>query len=628
MSSYAGFGLQQWENPETMSRYRKLTTACLAAALALGLAACGGGGSSTTAPPGGGTPPTPTPKTGSVGSIPQTTGIAVAVATSETRTIAAGGMAYIGGVKFSCAAGDTGCDLTLTKDSDGTVTGAWSGAAVTAEFVDPLENMNEANEAKIAAMIRRPTDAAPVTADPTADPPVVGQPAGVSDNATLGMLKDTGATGTGKLGAANIDKVTLTDDAFDPNATGEMLNAGMYGANEDKTDDIGTDMAGALGLMGWSHKVLHADWGDTAGGLDAGIETAALIYSNMAAPAAVAFEDVAGMVAARDPNGDGNLEDGLHHWFAFTVRIDGVDIDDDNPAHAVNIADAGATSAAAQAANAKISPSGQGLDALVVTRANNDTLQGTYFGAAGTFKCVGAECQISRETTGTTPYTLSDGQWQFKPDADETVTLPDQDWLAFGVWLTAPDNNVDGYHHIGVFYDGMEAYANADTLVAGTAKFTGKAAGYYVNGTMHGLFTADASLTATFGNTDTLSGTIQNFRDSQGRYIDSDNPNTPNDPNQGGENDWGINLESTNLNANGTFGAPGGNTSGTADGVTWNGTWMAQLYGPGGRAANSEVPPTGVAGNFRAITNELTGGGYKGVVGGFGGDRTNWTPAN
>ena len=49
MSSYAGFGLQQWENPETMSRYRKLTTICCAAVLALGLAACGGGGGSNQA---------------------------------------------------------------------------------------------------------------------------------------------------------------------------------------------------------------------------------------------------------------------------------------------------------------------------------------------------------------------------------------------------------------------------------------------------------------------------------------------------------------------------------------------------------------------------------------------------
>ena len=49
MSSYAGFGLQQWENPETMSRYRKLTTICAAVVLSLGLAACGGGGGSNLA---------------------------------------------------------------------------------------------------------------------------------------------------------------------------------------------------------------------------------------------------------------------------------------------------------------------------------------------------------------------------------------------------------------------------------------------------------------------------------------------------------------------------------------------------------------------------------------------------
>ena len=102
-------------------------------------------------------------------------------------------------------------------------------------------------------------------------------------------------------------------------------------------------------------------------------------------------------------------------------------------AEAVNIADAGATAAATQVANALISPSGQGLDALIVNRSNTDTLKGTYFGAAGTFQCVGDDCQISRDTTGATPYNLSDGQWRFKPDPGAMVMLPDQDWLAFGV---------------------------------------------------------------------------------------------------------------------------------------------------------------------------------------------------
>ena len=74
-------------------------------------------------------------------------------------------------------------------------------------------------------------------------------------------------------------------------------------------------------------------------------------------------------------------------------------------------------------------------------------------------------------------------------------------------------------------------------------------------------------------------------------------------------------LESTAFN--GTGGVAGGTTSGTADGVMWSGDWNAQLYGPGGRKDPVELP-TGVAGNFRAITGELTGGGYKGVLGAFG----------
>ena len=50
----------------------------------------------------------------------------------------------------------------------------------------------------------------------------------------------------------------------------------------------------------------------------------------------------------------------------------------------------------------------------------------------------------------------------------------------------------------------------------------------------------------------------------------------------------------------------------------------AVLAHPGG--SQILAAPTGVAGNFRAITGALTGGGYKGVVGGFGADQTTWTP--
>ena len=617
--------------------YKNLTTICAAAVLALGLAACGGGGggSSGSGTPGTSNPGTtdPMPATGMVADVIQTTGLMAAVATSDDAgnmiTVAAGESASRGGVMFDCPAGDVDCVLTFSVNADGDVEVAWSGAAPTATFIDPLENMNEANEAKIAAIMGQGIG---TTADTTATPP---RPVnGADDDAVLGGLKSGGTIGMSmpdNAGADNFDSVTLAsgvedpDNAgtffrsFDPNVQSSTLRAMADDSiPPNPSNDIGMEQAGALGLEGWSHKVLHADWGDTAGGLDAGIETAALIYTNLEMPTAVDFGDLASTL----------VDTTLQGWFALTVNFGtGVaqDADDatDDPNNAVVITDAGADTAATQVMNALVSPTGQAFDARIAHPDNNDEIRGEYFGASGTFKCTNTTCQISRNAGGSTPFALSGGGWLFTPDDGETVTIPDQDWVAFGVWLTAPDNNVDGVHDIGVFYDGMEMYDETTNAPNGTATFAGKAAGYYVNGESHGLFTADASLTATFADAgDTLSGSIQNFLDSAGRYIDTDNPSTPNDPNQGGENDWGVTLVSNTLNATGNA---AGTTSGTADGVTWNGNWNAQLYGPGSRNATDATAPSGVAGNFRAITGELTGGGYKGVVGAFGAEQDSWT---
>ncbi len=618
----------------------------LVAALALGLAGCGGGGggspSASTDPAPDPTPPEPA--TGMVADVIQTTGLAKLVAAmagegSYTDTVEAGSAAAGGGVTFSCPAGGPDCDLTLSLNADGDVVVAWSGAEPTLAFIDPLENMNEANEAKIAAFMMQPIGS---DADSTATPPRANN--GADDAAVLGGLKTPGMIGTASnvanAGAADDSAVTLTGGVPDPNNVGQFLGRNFdpnvatstlraMADDTNPSNDIGDEQAGALGLMGWDHKVLHADWGDTAGGLDAGIETVALIYSNVEAPGAVAFSALGG--------DRGVLADAtLRTWFALSVNFGtGVVMDNDDatddPNNAVVIA---ANAPETQTMNALVSPTGQAFDGRVAHPDQNDEIRGEYFGASGTFKCTTAAgvngCQISRDAGGATPFALSAGAWLFMPDEGAAVTIPDQDWVAFGVWLTAPDNKADGVHDIGVFYDGMETY-NVANSPNGSATYAGKAAGYYVNGAAHGLFTADASLTAAFSDTaNSLSGTIQNFRDSQGRYIDSDNPNTPNDPNRGGENDWGITLASTDLNDAGTF-ADAGMTSGTADGVTWNGNWMAQLYGPGGRNVGTEdnpaTAPTGVAGNFSAITGELSDdGGYKGVVGAFGAEQSGWTP--
>ena len=66
---------------------------------------------------------------------------------------------------------------------------------------------------------------------------------------------------------------------FDPNEAVDSVNTaataevGMDGL----TDDIGMEMAGAVGVADWDHKVLHSDWGDTrTPDRDGGFETVAV----------------------------------------------------------------------------------------------------------------------------------------------------------------------------------------------------------------------------------------------------------------------------------------------------------------------------------------------------------------
>ena len=106
----------------------------------------------------------------------------------------------------------------------------------------------------------------------------------------------------------------------------------------------------------------------------------------------------------------------------------------------------------------------------------------------------------------------------------------------------------------------------------------------------------------------------------------------PTIPESGRDSDWTVRLVGAPLGRDTTSGSVSdGVTSGSADGVTWTGQWNAQLYGPGDRdekMADTVAPgiapaippsaPSGVAGNFRAVTGELTTGGYKGVIGAFG----------
>ena len=364
---------------------------------------------------------------------------------------------------------------------------------------------------------------------------------------------------------------------------------------------------------------MHADWGDTRDrDRDGGFETFALLYSNIESPTDVDFTVAAATIAS----------DTIRPWFQLTVLADGMT--PSAPASPTSVAITVATTASDQT-NAMLFD----RESLVPTQNRDpevnvgEDFSGTYFGAAGRFQCASANgCGIMRDGNNIVPV-LAASTWTFTPDSGATVRLPDQDWIAFGVWVTSPDvHTAANMDSLGVQAAGMDTYGYGSPTAAltGKATYSGGAAGAFVDGSETGLFTATAKLEANF-DTDMLSGSINDFRNTRGEFLGADTQAEPNDRAAGGENDWVVNLGATEINDAGTFDNDG-ETSGSADGNSWAGQWNAQLYGGGDRlAAPAGVTdflghaPSGVAGTFNARTNNLVdtpGMSHKGVAGAFG----------
>ena len=501
-----------------------------ALALSLALAGCGGGGSSSGPAPvsggGGGTTTTTTPVTGMVADVPQTTGIEAA-AGGDPVTIAAGMSMTVGGVMFSCAEGEEDCTVTIASGDDG-VTATWSGAEVTAAFVDPLmaAEMNDWSTDVIQARIR-----AILAQDATA-----GIDNSVDMTAMHSGLDGVAATPFLLTGQFNPNAV---DDAG-TNDTDESMVSLRYATPTD-TDALSVEDAGALGLGSpWWHEALHKDWGDSASGsADGGYETFAVVYSDYAGGLhTMAFDaDLARKIA----------DDTESVLFTFNANL----IEDEDPNVAVmdsrefTVSD---TAAAPGGARTGVNANAADAGTLTEILRTGEKVEGTYFGAEGSYTCGGtnAECSMSRDD-GDVAFTLGVGTWQFTPDDDVMVMLTDQDWVSFGVWLTAPDNEIaaNSIHRIGVFEQGKDEYDFAGTSqrsaggesLTGTATYAGSAAGIYVDNGASGLFTATASLTAAFGTGSeggSLSGSIHSFQNTDGTYLGDD----PDDPS--GNSDWTV----------------------------------------------------------------------------------------
>ena len=556
---------------------------------------------------------------------------------SQTVHVAAGGTAKRASVTFTCNSAYP-CMITV-EDNLGTIVAMWesqtlgegtasvmaSGLEPTAE-TDPLARLNNGGAGRIAAIINVAIDAEEVTTEGSEAP----------RGAYSGANNMIGGLGLGEAGVENIKGFTLKS-SLNPNAAdydpegspsptgGSTVMVSKMKDGERMYVDYHENAPNAtVAQEGWNHKVLFRDWGDTSDDGDGGFETGVLMFSDMMAPMEADFDgDLADMFVNRSA------------WFAFTQRFDDM-TGQPNDAVAISVGD----EANQQTMSMMLTVGAPQLETLADSVTTGSEHKGTYFGAEGTFKCTQAApgCGIRRDKGGDTPFGVqlaSSGDtvtWEFKPDDEATVMVPDQDWMVYGAWLTTPDVE-GGTHRLGVFFNGMNPYAAGNNVFTvgdanglhGKAIYSGGAAGVYADGKESGMFTATADLTAYFdvdgngtadpGDNDyMLSGKIHDFMDTAGNYLGTDTADDPNDPMGGGENDWVVQIPMTNIATGGTNGLYSAATAtGSADGVPWTGQWSAQFYGAGDTAEDA-VAPTGVAGSFRAATAD----GSTGVVGAFG----------
>ena len=179
---------------------------------------------------------------------------------------------------------------------------------------------------------------------------------------------------------------------------------------------------------------------------------------------------------------------------------------------------------------------------------------GMFYGVAGTFTCTGT-CTV--ESDDMRNLSMLNGTWTFTPTVAEDGDLgdimvagvvPDPDYLTMGYWLRTDFSGEDGAmkHQVLAYAEGNRDYGSV-AAVEGKAKYVGPATGLYMrkvldsSGTVtpveSGQFTADASLTAYFGQVpvsdddptgtiapnllDSISGSVSGFEDSDGNMIDA-----------------------------------------------------------------------------------------------------------
>ncbi len=548
-------------NREDAKRMRLI--AVLAAA-ALSVTACSGSGSSSTGSPA----PTPVPTDVSLAGVtPGYTALA-----AGTLDIPAGRSMDHGDVTFTCAAGGDDCAVTVA--SGGAVTAI--GGAVTAMNSPAYQARLNAASARVAAATKA---------------------AMTKESAIAAEAVQTGDDGPGGADATTDHAITITRDRTDTTVTITVVGAATDDPTFMQTMDLGNGRTMHV-------RTMPADGdGNVA-------QEVVVVSTDIEAPVATPFAMAPGQALNADADG------------AAATGADAVAFD---PGGALDGSSSGDAAVLAKIMSSEFASG----TAAVLTFGGDDpaddmdtaeTAPGSYNGATGTYTCAGGadDCTVTLDAMAKLT-AMSDG-WIFTPDTGATSDVPDADYLQYGFWLKRTTDAMGA-----VTYDEVETFAASSAAesgnvgsVTGSATYRGGTSGVYVrnvyntDGTIDratsGHFTADAALTATFGQVNddagegtiapnqlyTLRGTVDNFTLS------------------GGE----ANIWSVALHGDITEGF--GDASGTAKGgVEGNdGSFSATFHGPVTDANSDPVHPHTVVGEFNAGFSDGS------VAGAFGARKT------
>ncbi|MDE0005056.1 MAG: hypothetical protein OXQ29_20395 [Rhodospirillaceae bacterium] len=226
---------------------------------------------------------------------------------------------------------------------------------------------------------------------------------------------------------------------------------------------------------------------------------------------------------------------------------------------------------------------------------------------SGKFVCPsGVECSISVDADGVIQAIQG---YEFHAKA-AGLTKTDGDYMAWGVWLTIPDDAATAAA-TGAFGSGNMVF-NVKPQLKGTATYNGDASGLYAAGGMVDYFDADVSLTANFGGAgsegaDSTPGSEAAATDNDGLLIGAVTGSVTNIRAGGVAIDGSLTLKRAPVTRAGNTDASSntgfnGDIDGTLAGRAMDGGWGGQFYGPSsasGKAAETQYPTT-AAGTFSA----------------------------